>query len=94
MYKNLYKWDKVFASGAVAFKDTDECAEGARVTVYYGGASVGAGVVNNYGEFVVDQLDPGKNYEVKIEAAGYKAVAKSVTLDESLNLGLVLLEKA
>jgi NAD-dependent dihydropyrimidine dehydrogenase PreA subunit len=94
MYKNLYKWDKVFASGSVAYKDTDECADGAKITVSSGGALVGEGLVNNYGEFVVDKLEPGKDYEVKIEAAGYKAVAKTVTLAESLNLGLVLLEKA
>jgi Fe-S-cluster-containing dehydrogenase component len=93
LYKNLYKWDKVFASGSVAFKDTDECAEGAKVTVSAGAAVVGQGAVNNYGEFVVDELEPGKSYEVKIEAAGYKAVAKTVTLDESLNLGLVMLER-
>ena len=74
MYKNLYKWDKVFASGSVAFKDTDECADGAQVTVSTGGAVAGEGVVNNYGEFVVDKLEPGKSYTVKIEAAGYKAV--------------------
>jgi hypothetical protein len=31
---------------------------------------------------------------VAIAADGYKAVAKTVTLDESLNLGLVMLDKA
>ena len=30
-YKNLYRWEKVFVSASVAFKDTDECAEGAKV---------------------------------------------------------------
>jgi Fe-S-cluster-containing dehydrogenase component len=94
MYKNLHRWDKVFASSSVAFADTDECAEGAKVTVSSDGAVVGEGVVNNYGEWVVDYLEPGKTYDVKIEAGGYKAVAKSVTLRESLNLGLVMLEKA
>jgi Fe-S-cluster-containing dehydrogenase component len=93
MYKNLYKWDKVFAAGSVVFKDTDECAEGAKVTVASGGALVGEAATNNYGEFVVDQLEPGASYEVKVEAAGYQAVKKTVTLDESMNLGLVLLEK-
>jgi hypothetical protein len=51
-------------------------------------------VVNNYGEFVVDELEPGRSYDVKIEAGGYQAVQRTVTLEESLNLGLVLLEKA
>jgi hypothetical protein len=78
----------------VAFKDTDECAEGAQVTVTAAGAVVGEGVVNNYGEFVVDYLEPGKSYEVTITAEGYRTVAKTVTLDDSLNLGLVMLEKA
>jgi Fe-S-cluster-containing dehydrogenase component len=94
MYKNLHKWDKVFASASVAFKDTDECADGAKVTVLADGAVAGEGVVNNYGEFVVDKLEPGKSYTVRIGADGYKTVEKTITLDESLNLGLVLLEKA
>jgi Fe-S-cluster-containing dehydrogenase component len=94
MYKNLYKWDKVFASGSVAFKDTDDCADGAAVIVSADGAVVGESLVNNYGEFVVDQLEPGKSYTVRISADGYKAVEKTVALGESLNLGLVMLDKA
>jgi Fe-S-cluster-containing dehydrogenase component len=93
-YKNLHRWTKVFASGSVAFKDTDECAEGAKVTVSAAGAVAGEGLVNNYGEFVIDKLEQGGTYTVTVAAAGYKAVAATVTLDESLNLGLVMLEKA
>ncbi len=51
-------------------------------------------MVNNYGEFVVDHLEPGKSYDVTIAAEGYKAVSRTVTLDESLNLGLVMLDRA
>ena len=40
-YKNLYRWEKVFVSAGVAFKDTDECAEGAKVTVTAGGSQGG-----------------------------------------------------
>jgi Fe-S-cluster-containing dehydrogenase component len=94
LFKNLYRWEKVFVSASVAYKDTDECAEGATVTVSNGGAKVGAGVANNYGEFRVDKLEPGKEYEVKVEAGGYKPYTAKVRLDASLNLGLVLLEKA
>ncbi len=93
-YKNLHRWDKVFASGSVAYADTDEVAEGAKITVSAGGAVVGTGETNNYGEFIVDHLEPGGEYQVTIEAAGYKPVTKTVTLAESLNLGLILLEKA
>jgi Fe-S-cluster-containing dehydrogenase component len=93
-YKNLYRWEKVFVAASVAYKDTDECAEGAQVTVASAGRQVGEAFANNYGEFVVDGLEPGGEYEVTISAAGYKPYAAKTKLDESLNLGLILLEKA
>ncbi len=94
LYKNLYRWDKVFVSASVAFADTDECADGATVTVETEGAPAGEGVVNNYGEFVVDKLEPGVTYQVTVEAPGYRAHQAWVTLEDSLNLGLIMLEKA
>jgi Fe-S-cluster-containing dehydrogenase component len=93
LYKNLYRWEKVFVSASVVFKDSDECADGAKVTVSAGGPKVGEAVVNNYGEFVVDRLEPGSEYDITIEAAGYKAYSDRARLDKSLNLGLILLEK-
>jgi Fe-S-cluster-containing dehydrogenase component len=94
LYKNLYRWTKVFVSASVAYKDTDECAEGAKVTVTADGAKVGEGVTNNYGEFVVDELEPGEEVDVAIEAAGYKPYQGKAKLEKSLNLGLILLDKA
>jgi Fe-S-cluster-containing dehydrogenase component len=94
LYKNLHRWEKVFVSASVAYKDTDECAEGAQVTVSSAGSQVGEAQVNNYGEFVVDELEPGGQYEVVIKAAGYKGHTARATADKSLNLGLILLEKA
>ncbi len=93
-YKNLHRWEKVFVAASVAYKDTDECAEGAKVTVKAGGQEAGRGVANNFGEFRVDRLEPGQEYEVVIEAAGYKPHTAKVKPDVSLNLGLVLLQKA
>jgi Fe-S-cluster-containing dehydrogenase component len=93
-YKNLYRWTKVFVAGSVAYADTDECADGARVAVTQAGTMVGEGLVNNYGEFVVDRLLPGGSYDVAIKAAGYKPYSATVTLGKALNLGLVLLERA
>jgi Fe-S-cluster-containing dehydrogenase component len=94
LFKNLYKWEKVFVAASVAYKDTDECAEGATLTASTGGAKAAEGKANNYGEVVVDKLEPGAAYDVRIEAAGYKPYSTKVTLDQSLNLGTVLLEKA
>ena len=59
-----------------------------------GGTKVGEGTANNYGEFVVDKLEPGAEVEVTVEAAGYKPHTARATLDKSLNLGLILLESA
>jgi Fe-S-cluster-containing dehydrogenase component len=93
-YKNLYRWDKIFVAGSAVFQDTDECAEGAQVTVQSGGVTVGEGVANNYSEFVVDKLDAGKEYTVTVEAAGYKTYSTTVTSAASINLGTIFLEKA
>jgi Fe-S-cluster-containing dehydrogenase component len=93
-YKNLYKWEKIFVSGSAVYQDTDECAEGAKVTVQSGGVTVGEGVANNYSEFVVDRLDLGKEYTVTVEAEGYKAYNATVTPEASINLGTIFLEKA
>jgi Fe-S-cluster-containing dehydrogenase component len=93
LYKNLYRWEKVFVSAAVVFKDSDECAEGAKVTLSAAGAKVGEAVANNYGEFVVDRLQPGGEYDVAIEAPGYKTYRGKAKPDKSLNLGLIFLEK-
>lgn len=93
-YKNLFRWEKVFVAASVAFADTDECAEGARALVLNSGKLVGEAVANNFGEFVVDGLEPGGQYEVQVEFPGYRCHVVSVTLKESLNLGLIALEKA
>ncbi len=93
-YKNLYKWEKVFIGGSAVFKDTDECAEGAKVTIVSVGQVVGEGVANNYGEFVVDRLQPAGEYTVTVQADGYAPYSATVTPGESVNLGTIMLEKA
>jgi Fe-S-cluster-containing dehydrogenase component len=94
LYKNLERWEKVFVSASLAYKDTDECADGATITVHQVGATVAQGKSGTYGEFVVDGLEPGAEYEVRIEAKNYQVYATKVKLDNSLNLGLILLEKS
>jgi hypothetical protein len=93
-YKNLDRWNKAFVSGSVAFRDTDECAEGAKVVVAGAGVKVGDGVTNNYGEFVIDGLDPGGEYQVTGDAPGYQPFFKTIRLDKSINLGTILLDRS
>jgi hypothetical protein len=76
------------------FADTDECAEGAKTTVELDGAVVREAVSNNFGDFVVDGLEPNKDYAVRVEAPGYKSAVKSIRLKQSENLGAIFLETA
>jgi Fe-S-cluster-containing dehydrogenase component len=93
-YKNLHRWTTAFVAGTVVAGDTDECAEGVTATVTRDGRTVGEATTNNYGDFVVDGLEPGGRYTVTVQAAGYRTAALPVTLDASLTLATVFLEKA
>jgi Fe-S-cluster-containing dehydrogenase component len=91
-YANLHRWEKVFVAASVVFGDTDECAVGATASVELAGRAAGEAVCDTFGEFVIDKLEPGGEYTVTIGASGYVPVARTVTLDESRNLGTVVLE--
>jgi len=62
------------------------------VLLWSGGAKVAESTTNNYGDFIIDRLEPGK-YEVTVNAAGYKAASRVVDITESINLGVLFLEK-
>lgn len=91
-HKNLHRWTKAFIGGTVAYKDSDDCAEGAVVTVSAGGAKLAEATTNNYGDFVIDELLPGR-YEIVVNAAGHKPVSQQVDLKESVSLGVLFVEK-
>ena len=91
-YKNLHRWTKSFIGATIAYKDTDDCAEGAVVTLLAGGAKIAEATTNNYGDVIFDKLEPGA-YELVAAAAGYKPVSQKVDLKESLNLGVLFVEK-
>jgi Fe-S-cluster-containing dehydrogenase component len=93
-YKNLHRWTKVFVAATVVFRDTDENAEGATAVVELDGQTVGSATTNNYGDFLVDGLEPGEEYRVAVSADGYAPQVVAVRLEKSMNLGTVFLEKA
>ena len=94
-YRNLYRWTKAFIGGTAVYAASDECAEGIRATVTADGVVVGEAFSNNYGDFVVDRLEPGeREYELVLEAAGYLPVRRTVRLEASVNLGVLLLAGA
>ena len=94
-YKNLHRWEKAFVGCSVVFGDTDECAEGATVTVLARRQPRPLeGVADIFGEVKIDHLEPGREYVVKIEADGYQPAEMTVQVDASLNAGTVVLQKA
>jgi Fe-S-cluster-containing dehydrogenase component len=93
-YRNVHRWTKAFVALSVVFGDTDECAEGATVTVTLDGAKLGAAVADTFGDVLVDMLEQGREYNVTVSHDGYEPVTLAVMLDDNRNLGRVFLEKA
>ena len=93
LYKNLYRWTKSFIAGNVVFGDTDECAEGVAARLSHAGQPVAEVVTDEYGDFRIEKLDAGKEYELTIESAGYKSKSMPVKFDASWNMGSVFLQK-
>jgi Fe-S-cluster-containing dehydrogenase component len=94
LFKNLYRWEKVFLAGNVVYQDTDEVAEGVKVMVQKGGRTFGEAESDNYGDFKVDRLEPGK-YVLTLEAKGYKGHTMPVEVGHtSTSLKPVFLEKS
>ena len=77
-YKNLFRFTKCFVTGGI-LKDGD-CAEGVKVTL--SGDSTAEQITNYFGEFKFDGLLPGK-YTLLVDGKEIK----TVTIDESLNIG-------
>ena len=92
LFKNLHKWTKVFIGGTAVFGDSDECAEGVNASLVRGGGSVGEAASNNYGDFIIDGLEPGV-YDLTLSAPGYKEHQMTVEALESMSLGVIRLNK-
>jgi Fe-S-cluster-containing dehydrogenase component len=92
-YKNLHRWTKVFVAGSVVDAARDECAEGVTAVVSLDGMEIGRATTDNYGTFLIDKLEPGREYTLTLEGAGYQSLDVPVTLGESVTLGALFLRK-
>ena len=92
-YKNLYRFTRCFIAGSTAFKNTDECAEEARVSLSKGTHKQIAEVrTNNYGDFKIDNLEENSGeYNLKLEYPGYNTQELTVDLKTSIDLGVIFL---
>ena len=84
---------KRFIGGAVVLRDTDECAEAAKVTLQ-GKGEKRVVKTDNYGDFEFDGLNADKAYTVKIEQKGYKPYQTEVKTKTDVYLGDIALVKA
>ena len=91
-YVHLEKATRNFIGGAIAYKDTDECAEGAQVVLKGPKGRTLRTKANAFGNFDFDGLLPGA-YSVSIEAAGYKPQVIDIDLKTDKYLGVINLVK-
>ena len=84
---------KRFIAGSVVFGDTDECGEGAKVTLQ-GKGEKRVAKADNYGDFEFDGLKEDRAYGVKVEGAGYKPFETEVNTKVDVYLGDVVLAKS
>jgi Fe-S-cluster-containing dehydrogenase component len=83
---------KRFIAGAVVFGDTDECGEGARVTLG-GKGEKRVAKADNYGDFEFEGVSADKAYVVKVEKAGYKMQKIEANTKVDVYLGDIVLAK-
>lgn len=94
-YKNLYRFTRCFIGGSVAVQvnGRDECAEGAKVTIFNAAnEKISECVTDNYGDFKFDNLEENSGkYTVQIVYTGYATKSIRVTLTKSQNIGTIYL---
>ena len=59
----------------------------------YERSKLGEGLSNNYCEVIADGLEPGAEYEIAITVPGYNSFTTIVKMDDSINLGIKMLEE-
>lgn len=84
---------KRFIAGAVVFGDTDECGEGAKVTVE-GEGEKRVVTADNYGDFELEGLAADQAYIVKVEHPGYRSKKLEVKTSIDVYMGDIVLAKA
>jgi len=84
---------KRFIAGTVLFKDKDQCAENAKVTLTGQGKKQTVRT-NNFGDFEFEGLGEGEDFTVKIEHSGYAPQSFKVQTKLDVYLGEILLKRS
>ncbi len=81
---------KTFVAGTVVFGDTDECGAGVDV-ILTGQGKRKTTKTNNYGDFEFEGLQPGTEYQVRLEHASYAPVELTAVTRTDVYLGEIIL---
>ena len=93
-YKNLYRFQHCFIAGSIAYTDNGriECAAGATVIIANEQMGTRETTADAFGDFKFDALAPQSGtYRIEIRHAAHSPMAASVDLEDSVNLGTMLL---
>jgi Fe-S-cluster-containing dehydrogenase component len=94
-YKNLYRFIRCFIGGSVAVRvgGKEECAEGAKITLFNGAnEKIGECMTDNYGDFKFDNLEENSGkYTLQIAYPNYDTKTIQVEPQKSLNTGTIFL---
>ncbi len=94
-YKNLYRFNRCFIGGSIAVRvnGKDECAEGAKTTLFNAAnEKIDECTTDNYGDFKFDNLEENSGkHTLRIAYTGYDTKTIEVNLKKSLNVGTIIL---
>ncbi|MBW2207660.1 MAG: oxidoreductase [Deltaproteobacteria bacterium] len=93
-YRNLYRFNRCFIGGSVAFEKDGivDCADGVKVTLIKDSKEIGETVTDNFGDFRFDKLEEGSGeYHIDIDLDGYEKKSLDIDLRGSVNTGTILL---
>ena len=91
-YKNLYRYDKCFIAGSVAYDNNgiSECAQGARVSLYKDNVKLAEVQTDAFGDFKFDKLEENSgDYIIDIQFKTDTKVTLNINLNQSLSLGVI-----
>jgi Fe-S-cluster-containing dehydrogenase component len=96
-YKNLYRFEKCFVSGSVAFEKEGviDCAEGASIVLIKDSRRIAETAADNFGDFKFDSLEENSGeYRVEIRFRDYAKKVLNVNLESSMNIGTITLSRS
>ncbi len=81
-----------FVAGTVIYGDMDECAKGLKVAIR-GNGETRETVTNGFGDFEFEGLAENADYQVRVEAPGYKTRTVIARTRKDLSLAEIVLKK-